>query len=132
MSAYSQKSKEKLATCHPDLQKIFNEVIKHYDCAILTGHRNEEDQNDAYNAAPQRSKVKWPNSRHNTIPSEAVDVVPYPIDWDDRERFSHFAGFVLGISISMGIDLRWGGDWDSDTDLKDNNFDDLPHFELRR
>ena len=32
----------------------------------------------------------------------------------------------------MGIDLIWGGDWDGDTDLNDNNFDDLVHFELKR
>ena len=32
-----------------------------------------------------------------TNPSRAVDVVPYPIDWDDRERFHLFAGFVIAL-----------------------------------
>jgi hypothetical protein len=31
----------------------------------------------------------------------------------------------------MGINLRWGGDWDQDWEVKDNKFDDFPHFELR-
>ena len=41
-----------------------------------------------------------------------------------------FAGFVLGIAKSIGITLRWGGDWDRDWTVMDNKFDDFPHFEL--
>ena len=62
----------------------------------------------------------------------AVDVAPYPIDWDDRERFIYFGGFVKGCAYRMNIPLRWGGDWDSDTQLSDNKFDDLVHFEVRK
>ena len=36
-----------------------------------------------------RSKLSWLESKHNCEPSRAVDIAPYPIDWDDRERFSH-------------------------------------------
>jgi len=63
-------------------------------------------------------------------PARAVDVVPYPIDWDDREGFYAFGGFVKGVASQKGIKIRWGGDWDSDNDLHDQNFIDLPHFEL--
>ena len=69
--------------------------------------------------------------RHNSSPRRAVDVTPYPVDWADRERQTLFAGFVLGIARSMGIKLRWGGDWDMDFQVMDNRFDDFPHFELR-
>ena len=78
-----------------------------------------------------KTKVLYPNGRHNDYPSNAVDVVPYPVDWDDRERFHLFAGFVLGIARSMGINLRWGGDWNQNFEVDDNKFDDFPHFELR-
>ena len=78
-----------------------------------------------------KTKVYWPNGRHNSNPSRAVDVVPYPIDWDDRERFHLFAGFVIGIAQSMGIRLRWGGDWNMNFEVDDNNFDDFPHFEVK-
>ena len=78
-----------------------------------------------------RSKVKYPNGRHNAKPSKAGDVCPYPVDWDDLARFRYFAGFVLGVASQMGINIRWGGDWDSDTFTKDNKFNDLPHFELK-
>jgi hypothetical protein len=66
------------------------------------------------------------------MPAEAVDAAPYPIDWKDRERFSYFAGVVLGIAQSQGLQLTWGGDWDRDWQLRDNTFDDLLHFELPR
>ena len=58
-------------------------------------------------------------------------LAPYPIDWNDKERFYFFAGYVKGIASQMGIELRWGGDWDSDNQLHDQTFMDLPHFELR-
>ena len=61
----------------------------------------------------------------------AVDVAPYPIDWEDRDRFHYFGGYVLGIAKSLGLNIRWGGDWDQDTQTKDNKFDDLVHFEIK-
>ena len=104
------------------------EVIKYVDCSVLEGHRDEERQNKLFDEG--KTKVKYPNGRHNAKPSRAVDVVPYPVDWKDRERFHLFAGFVLGIARSMNIKLRWGGDWNMNFEVDDNKFDDFPHFEL--
>jgi hypothetical protein len=128
MPKFGRKSKERLATCDERLQKVFNEVINYVDCSVLEGHRGEREQNKYF--AEGKSKVQYPLGRHNAKPSRAVDVVPYPIDWDDRERFHLFAGFVLGIAYSMDISLRWGGDWNQNFEVDDNNFDDFPHFEL--
>jgi len=128
MAKFGKRSKERLATCHKDLQKVFNEVIKYVDCSVLEGHRSEERQNKLFKEG--RTKVKYPKGRHNSSPSRAVDVTPYPVDWDDRERQTLFAGFVIGIARSMDIRLRWGGDWDMDFQVMDNRFDDFPHFEL--
>lgn len=128
MNKFSKTSAARLATCHPDLIKVFTRVLELCDCSILCGHRTEEEQNAAF--AEEKSQVQYPNGKHNTLPSRAVDAAPYPIDWNDRERFSYFAGLVVGVGASMGIAIRWGGDWDNDFDLKDNNFDDLVHFEL--
>ena len=128
MPRFGSRSRKNLATCDEDLQDLFNEVIKYVDCSVICGHRNKEDQDKAFKE--KRTKVKFPNGRHNSNPSRAVDVVPYPIDWDDRERFHLFAGFVLGIAQSMEINIRWGGDWNKNFEVDDNNFDDFPHFEL--
>ena len=128
MPRFGRTSKNRLATCHEDLQDLFNEVIKHVDCCVLEGHRSGERQDKLYEEG--KTKVKFPNGRHNANPSNAVDVVPYPIDWDDRERFHLFAGFVLGVAQSMEINIRWGGDWNKNFEVDDNQFDDFPHFEL--
>ena len=129
MPSFSDTSKKRLSTCDEKLQTLFNEVVKHFDCSVLCGHRGEEEQNKAYKAG--NSQKQFPHGKHNKLPSNAVDVAPYPIDWDDRERFQYFAGFVLGTAKQFGIDIRYGGDWDGDNDLKDNKFDDLVHFEIK-
>ena len=130
MPYFGKRSKKNLTTCDDRLQRIFNEVIKHVDCSVIEGHRSEDRQNKLFKEG--KTKVKFPNGRHNANPSLAADVVPYPIDWEDRERMTLFAGFVKGIAKGMyNIDLRWGGDWDNDWEVKDNRFDDFPHFELK-
>lgn len=130
MPRFGRSSKKQLKTCNKSLQELFNEVIKHFDCTIIEGYRNESDQNSA--VANGFSKAMYPNGRHNKLPSDAVDVAPYPIDWDDTERFIYFAGFVKGIASQMDINIIWGGDWNNNTQLKDNNFQDLVHFELKK
>jgi len=128
MPTFSTRSMARLEECNPDLIKIFMEVVTGFDCTIIEGHRSEDRQNEMKETG--RSQLDWPKSKHNKEPSEAVDVAPYPVDWEDRERFIFFGGYVLGIAVRMKIGLRWGGDWDHDTQVKDNRFDDLPHFEL--
>jgi peptidoglycan L-alanyl-D-glutamate endopeptidase CwlK len=129
MPRFSKKSLSKLETCDKRLQDLFLRVVKKFDCTIIEGHRSKDRQNKLFKEG--KSKLKYPKGKHNAIPSKAVDVAPYPIDWNDRERFTYFAGYVLGIAYEMGLKIRWGGDWDMDTQVKDNNFDDLPHFEIR-
>lgn len=125
---YSTNSQSRLEQCHPSLQRVFLAVIEHVDNTIITGHRPKEEQNRLFDEG--KSQLKYPKGKHNSLPSLAVDAAPYPIDWNDRERATLFAGFVLGIAAEMGIKLRWGGDWNMNFETKDNNFDDLWHFEL--
>ena len=129
MPKFGKGSLKALSTCDKKLQEVFNEVIKTVDCSVLEGHRHQTRQDALYKEG--KTKVKFPHGRHNSLPSRAVDVCPYPIDWSDRERFHLFSGFVLGIAKSMGINLRWGGDWNQNWFVDDNKFDDFPHFELR-
>jgi peptidoglycan L-alanyl-D-glutamate endopeptidase CwlK len=128
MYKFSKRSKEALMTADDRLIRLFLEVIKVIDCTIIFGHRTEEQQEDMVRRG--YSRLHFPKSKHNRYPSLAADVVPYPIDWHDRERFVYFAGIVKGIAIMHKIDIRWGGDWDGDNDLKDQTWMDLPHFEL--
>lgn len=127
MPAFSAGSLANLATCDERLQQVFREVVKHFDCQVLEGHRSESRQAEMF--ALGRSKIKA-GGKHNAYPSLAVDVAPYPINWNDTQRFHYFAGFVMGTAKSMGVTLRWGGDWSQDTEVKDETFRDLPHFEI--
>ena len=106
MPRFSKRSKSRLDTCDKRLVKLFEEVVKHYDCTIIEGHRGEERQNEAYRKG--NSKVKYPNGKHNKNPSIAVDVAPYPVDWTDRDRFHYFGGYVLGIASQMGLKIATG------------------------
>tara|TARA_Y100001951_G_scaffold75476_1_gene62453 strand:- start:11 stop:409 length:399 start_codon:yes stop_codon:yes gene_type:complete len=128
MPRFGKKSLKQLETCHANLRKVFVEVVKTVDCSVLEGHRGKDRQDALYKDG--KTKVKYPHGRHNEFLSRAADVVPYPIDWEDRERFHLFAGFVLGTAKQMGISLRWGGDWNINWFVDDNKFDDFPHFEL--
>tara|TARA_R100000808_G_scaffold8593_2_gene24306 strand:+ start:1305 stop:1694 length:390 start_codon:yes stop_codon:yes gene_type:complete len=129
MPKFGKRSMSKLETCHEDLQQIFYQVIKHFDCTVTEGHRGEEEQNKYFEEG--KSKVKFPKGRHNSYPSRAIDVAPYPIDYNDLDRFYYFAGFVKGVAAMLDIPIRWGGDWNDDTQVKDTGFKDLPHFELK-
>ena len=129
MPSFGPASKAQLATCHFELQRLFNEVIKWWDCQVIEGKRSEAQQR--INVAKGVSKTM--QSKHVyplAAPSLAVDVAPYPVKWKDTDRFYAFAGFVIGTATQMGMTLRWGGDWSMDRDFTDQAFHDLPHYEL--
>jgi len=125
---FGKRSKEKLLTVDIVLRIILANVIEVYDFTILEGHRNETKQNKAFDEG--RSKLRFPQSKHNQDPSLAVDIAPYPIDWNDTKRFYYLAGLVKATARKLGYRIRWGGDWDGDGSFKDQTFNDLPHFEL--
>jgi peptidoglycan L-alanyl-D-glutamate endopeptidase CwlK len=135
MPNFGRTSTSRLSTCDIRLQRIMNEVVKHYDCTIITGHRTEEEQNIKF--AEGTSEVSWPNSKHNSSPSMAVDVAPWPIptdwgdkEWKDRVKFYELKAIIFFVAAKQGVKIRFGGDWNEDSDYKDNKFDDLVHFEI--
>ena len=95
------------------------------DISLIEGKRSLDRQKELM----KLGSTKTLDSKH--ISGEAVDLAPYPIDWDKRENFIYVAGIVKGIAYNRGIPITWGGDWNRNHDLSDNSFDDLVHFELR-
>ena len=131
MPKFGKRSRERLKGVDPKLVNVLNEVCKYFDITVIEGLRSQERQNEL--VAQGKSKTKF--GKH--VAGKAVDIAPYPIDWNARDDFYYLGGFVLGIAAKMGVNIRWGGDW-SDSSLsqgrrttKDNNFDDLVHFELK-
>lgn len=124
MPRFGKKSKERLQGVDSRLINVLNETVKIMDITIIEGLRSGERQEELL--AKGATKVKY--SKH--MEGKAVDIAPYPIQWKDRERFHYMGGMIRGVASQMGINIRWGGDWDSDGEVKDNNFDDLVHIEL--
>ena len=127
MPRFSKRSLLQLESCHIVLQRLMKRVIERTDFSVICGFRNQQEQDKAY--ADGRSKLKWPHSKHNTSPSLAVDVIPFPVDWDDIDRFKELAAVVkeewslMTETERLRYELVWGGDWAT--------FRDLPHFEIR-
>ena len=128
MNSFSSTSQKRLGELDLRLQTVLNEAIKLRDFSIIEGYRGEDRQNRMYREG--KSKLKWPHSKHNTTPSRAVDIAPYPIDWGDLDEFRYLAGLVVGIGHALNVPLKWGGDWDQDGVLSNNRFNDLPHIEI--
>lgn len=116
----SAVSLARLATCHPDLQRLILRVATAKPCLVVSGYRDKAAQDEAF--ASSYSSLRWPNSNHNLSPSRAVDVMPLPLDWDDTIAIHNFGRYVKGIAFAMNLPIRWGGNW--------LNPYDPAHFEL--
>ena len=125
MYKFGRRSRERMKGIDSRLINVLNELIKMMDVTIIEGLRSAERQEELL--AQGATKVKY--SKH--MEGKAVDIAPYPIDWKDRDRFYYMGGMVRGIAKQLGINIRFGGDWDSDGETKDNQFDDLVHIEIK-
>ena len=120
MPEFSARSKKNLGECDKRLQDIFNEVIQRYDCTIVCGYRGQEAQDEAFHNG--YSLLKFPMSKHNTYPSLAVDVVPYPSMWDNEKEFYYLAGYVQAVADKLNVRIKWGGSFEK--------FSDFAHWQL--
>jgi len=128
MYHFSKTSENHLVTCHAALRLVARTVIQSYNCRIIWGHRGEDDQNKAYFAG--NSTKMFPESKHNKMPSLAMDIIPYPINWNNLNLFWHLGGRILQIADLLDIKLIWGRDWDRDNDFTDQTLMDYAHYEL--
>lgn len=137
MYKFSKRSRDNLATADVKLQTLFNEVIKKIDCTVICGKRTIEEQFELYKKGRLFKDGKWvkvgttvtnidgklKKSKHNYSPSKAVDVVPYPLDWNDLDSFKRLGEVVKSTAKELDIEISWGGDWIS--------FKDYPHYEIK-
>jgi peptidoglycan L-alanyl-D-glutamate endopeptidase CwlK len=119
-------SRARLDECHPDLQRLVEDLAEQVDAGalaargvedltVLCGFRGQAEQDAAFKRGA--SKLKWPRSKHNAKPARAVDIAPYPLDWKNTARFEALRELALKRASALGIRIRvisW----------------DLPHFEL--
>ena len=124
MARFGKKSRKNMKGLDSGIVNVLNKTIIHFDFSVIEGLRNVETQRE-YVAKGVSKTMK---SKH--LEGKAVDIAPYPIDYDDIERFVYLGGFILGVASQIGVKLRWGLDWDRDTYTKDTGFRDIGHFEL--
>ena len=132
MRSWGKQSQKVLSELDSRLVKYLDRALQEVaDISLICGHRNQEDQMKAYFSG--NSKLMWPKGRHNSLPSKAVDFQPYPMPKDKAKLWAalaYVAGRIIQMAAEDGVRIRWGGDWDSDGDLTDQNFDDLFHLEV--
>ena len=118
-------SLNRLKSCHPDLIKLIMRLDEIYPVHVTCGYRGKEDQDKAFKE--KKSKLKFPDSKHNKTPSLAVDIVPDPdrnpktISWTDLKPFEIMCLAVESIADEQGLKIRLGRDF---------KFKDFPHVEL--
>lgn len=137
MPKFSKRSKDNLATADIKLQQLFNAVIEEFDCTVIYGHRTPEEQFELFKKGREKKDGWWvktgktvtnldgniKKSKHNYYPSKAVDVVPFPLDWNDIKAFELLAKVIKAKALELNIEVTCGGDWVS---LKD-----YPHWEIK-
>lgn len=149
-----KRSLGNLEGVHPNLIKVVKLAIKKtkQDFMVVEGVRTQRRQWELYArgrhvaelrakgcpmdiiAQPMKPKVTWV-THSNHMPKEdgyghAVDLVPYPVDWNHTEKFDAISDAMFAASEELGIPIRWGADWDRDGKPRERGETDSPHFEL--
>ena len=147
----SQKSLDRLKGVDERLVKVVKRAIElsTIDFMVLEGVRTREQCMVNYGkgrtvaqcsakgvpakyAQPSAAKVTWLNnpfaSKH--VSGKAVDLVPYPVDWQDLKKFDAIAKAMLQSAKELGFSVRWGADWDGDGKPRERGESDSPHFEI--
>ena len=147
----SQRSLDRLVGVDERLQRVVKRAIQltKQDFMVLEGVRTRQQCMSNYGkgrtiaqcvakdvpaqyANPRAAKVTWLNnpfaSKH--VNGKAVDLVPYPVDWDDLKKFDLVAQAMLQAAKELDVPVRWGADWDNDGKPRERGESDSPHFEL--
>ena len=143
MPYFSKRSKEKLEPCHEDIKLICHHAILDTDFSVTCGHRTKDAQMELFKQGRKLINGIWiiedksrvitykdgikKLSKHNFSPAMAFDAIPFPVDWEDINRFFYLsnvlketARFLLNLG-KIKHRLVWGGDW---------KMKDYPHFQL--
>lgn len=136
----SNKSLDRLKGVHPSLVFLVQSAMETQimDFSVNEGVRTLDRQKELVS----KGASKTMKSKHLVQPDgygHAVDLYPYPIDMDavnrnnavEIVRFGVLAGIIKSLAWTHGIEIEWGGDFDSDGQTLDSTFFDAPHFQLK-
>lgn len=135
----SAKSLAKLEGVHPSMAKVVKRAaaLSSQDFTVLEGVRTPARQKELYAQGrtapgPVVTWVKTSNHFVNTKTGfgHAVDLCPWPIDWNDAAKFDAISKVMFQAAKDLGVTIRWGADWDRDGKPRERGETDSPHFEL--
>jgi len=124
----SAKSKARLVGVHPKMVAVVQRAIEltTQDFMVLEGVRTPERQRELYAQGRTKPgpKVTWTlNSNHFRQADgygHAVDLVLFPVDWNDLKKFDAMAAAMFSAAKEIGTTIRWGADWDQDGKPREN------------
>jgi len=99
------------------------------DFLVTCGVRTPAEQRELYAKGRTKPgpKVTWTLTSNHFVQADgfghAVDLCPYPVDWNDVAKFEAIARAMKAAAEFEDVEISWGGDW-----LKNK---DRPHFELK-
>lgn len=145
---FGNKSNERLASVKPQLAAVVRRALEltTQDFFVLEGRRTKKAQQEYFGAGRTAAELKaagvdpslarpserqktWTlNSKHLT--GDAVDVCPWPVDWDTLSKFDAIAKAMFAAAKELKTPIRWGHDWDRDGIVRERGESDGPHFEL--
>ena len=105
-----------------------------FDLFVVEGVRTKARQAELFAQGRTKPgpKVTWTlESKH--IEGRAADLAPMingAIDWSDPKKFDQIAQAMFAAAKELGINIRWGADWDMDGNPRERGESDSPHFEL--
>lgn len=132
----SERSLKRLEGVEEDLVKVVRLAIKRtpvdFGVAWLGGFRTPEEQNQLFKDGYSQKDGYEKLSKHQF--GEAVDLQVFVggSAVQSEKMQCIVAGVIASCAIELDVIIRWGGDWDSDADIRDNKFNDLYHFEIIR
>jgi len=111
---FSQRSRDNLAECHPDLARVAARglSISPVDFVVVCGSRTLDEQR----AFVRTGKSRTMNSRHLQTPSMAYDFLP--LDNGPVDRHESYAPVVEAMrkaAIAEGVQITLGHDWGWDS-----------------
>ena len=138
MYKLSNYSLNNLNGVHPSLVACVKRAIEitEQDFRVIEGVRTPQRQQELYEQGRTKPGpiVTWTlKSRHMPYSDgygHAVDLVPYPVDWNDTKKFDIIASAMFTAAKEIGIRIRWGNDWNMNGVLRESGESDAPHFEL--
>jgi peptidoglycan L-alanyl-D-glutamate endopeptidase CwlK len=135
----SERSLKNLEGVHPKLVAVVERAIQitSQDFMVIEGVRTQARQDELW--AQGRTKpgpvVTWvkdvsSHGVHQDGYGHAVDLCPYPVDWNDLSKFDAIATAMFAASAEQNVPLRWGADWNRNGNPRERGESDSPHFEL--